>query len=47
MENIIRVEPVPVKSWDMRIRAIARILEKGVQDNLTEEVEKHSGTGKS
>ena len=47
LENIARIEPVPVQLWDMRMRASARILEKGVQDNLIEEVEKHRGTGRS
>ena len=40
IENIAKVEPVAVKLWDMKVRASARILEKGVQDNLIEEVER-------
>ena len=31
----------------MRVRASARILEKGVQDNLIEETEAPRGTGRS
>ena len=34
MENIAKVEPAPVKVWDMQVRASARILEKGTQDDL-------------
>ena len=34
LENIAKVEPVPVKIWGMQVRASARLLEKGVQDNL-------------
>ena len=37
----------PVKLWDMKVRASARILEKGIQDNLIEEVERHRGDGRS
>ena len=33
-EKIAKVEPVPIKIWDMQVRASARILEKGVQDGL-------------
>ena len=40
LENIAKVEPVPVKLWGMSVRASARILEKSVQDNLIEEVER-------
>ena len=47
LENIAKVEPVSVKVWDMRVRASARILEKGLQDNLIEEVERHRGRGRS
>ena len=36
-----------VKLWDMRVRASARILEKGIQNNLIEEVERHRGHGGS
>ena len=46
--NIIaRVEPMPVKLWDMRVRASAQILKRGVQNNLIEEVEKYRGRGRS
>ena len=31
----------------MRVRPNARILEKGIQNNLIEEVERHRGTGRS
>ena len=34
LENIAKVEPVPVKIWDMQVRASARILEKGLDDDL-------------
>ena len=44
LEEISKVEPVEIKIWDMKVRASARILEKGVQDHLIEEVEKHRGT---
>lgn len=47
LENIARIEPVLVKLWDMKVRESARILEKGVQDSLIEEVEKYRGTGRS
>ena len=47
LENILKVEPVEVKIWDMRVWASARVLEKGVQDNLIEEVEEHRGGSRS
>ena len=34
LENIARVELVQVKIWDMQVRAAARILEKGTQEDL-------------
>ena len=34
LEGITKLEPVPIKIWDMQVRASARILEKGAQDNL-------------
>ena len=34
LENIAKIEPVPVKIWDMQVRASARILEKGTQEDL-------------
>ena len=43
LENIARVEPVPIKLWDMRVGQA----EKGVQDSLIEEVEKYRGAGRS
>ena len=46
-EIIAKVEPVAVQLWDMRVRASSRILEKGIQDNLIEEVERHRGNGRS
>ena len=39
IENISKVEPVQTKLWDMKVRAVARILEKGVQDALMEKAE--------
>ena len=39
LEQIAKVEPVQVKLWDMRVRAAARILEKGVQDGLITRVQ--------
>ena len=39
IEGISKVEPVQVKVWDMKVRAAARILGKGVQDNLINQVE--------
>ena len=33
------MEPVQVKLWDMKVRAAARILEKGVQDDLINQAE--------
>ena len=47
LENIARVESVPVKMWDMRVRASARILEESVQEDLIEEVERHRGRDRS
>ena len=41
---------VPVKLWDMKVRASARILEKGVQDKLDnsiEEAERDRGNAQS
>ena len=46
LENISKVEPVQTKIWDMKVRAAARILEKGIQGNLifkTEETRRHAG----
>ena len=34
LEAIAKVEPVQTNIWDMQVRVAARILEKGVQDNL-------------
>ena len=34
LENIAKVEPVQTKVWDMQVRAAARILEKGTQEDL-------------
>ena len=34
IEQISKVEPIEVKLWDMKVRAAARILEKGVQEDL-------------
>ena len=34
-----KVEPVQVKLWDMKVRAAARILEKGVQNDLIQRTE--------
>ena len=47
LEAIAKIEPVAVKLWDMKVRESARILEKGIQDNLIEEVETHRGDGRS
>ena len=38
LENIAKVEPVQTKVWDMQVRAAARILEKGTQDDLITKV---------
>ena len=40
LEQISKVEPVQVKLWDMKVRSAARILEKGIQDNLINRTEK-------
>ena len=34
LENIAKIEPASVKVWDMQVRAAARILEIGTQDDL-------------
>ena len=34
------MEPVQVKIWDMKVRAAARVLEKGVQEDLINQAEK-------
>ena len=47
LEAIAKIEPVAVKLWDMKVRASARILEKGIQDNLIEETEIYRGNGRS
>ena len=47
LESIAKIEPVDVKLWDMKVRASARILEKGVQDDLIEETKIHRGNGRS
>ena len=47
LENIAKVDPVSVELWDMKVRASARILEKGIQDKPIEEVEKYRVTSKS
>ena len=39
VEEISKVEPVQVKLWDMKVRAAARILEKGVQNDLISQAE--------
>ena len=39
LENISKVEPVQTKLWDMKVRAAARILEKGTPDNLIQKAE--------
>ena len=39
LEEIAKVEPVQTKLWDMKVRAAARILEKGTQDNLIRRAE--------
>ena len=38
LETIAKVEPVQVKVWDIQVRAAARILEKGTQDDLITKV---------
>ena len=40
LEQISKVEPVQVKLWDMKVRAAARMLEKGIQDKLINQGEK-------
>ena len=45
LEDTTKIEPVSVKLWDMRVRASARIMQNGVQDNLIEEKKKHKGSG--
>ena len=48
LEHISKVEPVQTKLWDMKVRAAARILEKGTQDNLIQKAEETrltTGTG--
>ena len=50
LESIARVEPVLIpKSYDGAVMGYQGegILEKGVQDNLIEEVEKHRGASRS
>lgn len=47
LEKIAKVEAVPVKLRDIRVRVSARILGKGAQDNRIEELEKHRGNGRS
>ena len=39
LENISKMEPIQTKLWDMKVRAAARILEKGTQDNLINRAE--------
>ena len=39
LEQISKVEPAQVKLWDMKVRAAARILKKGTQGNLINQVE--------
>ena len=39
LEQIAKVEPVQTKIWDMKVRAAARILEKGIQDDLIRQAE--------
>ena len=39
IKNVAKVGPVHVKAWDMKVRSAARILEKGVQNNLIHRTE--------
>ena len=44
------MEPVQTKLWDMKVRAAARILEKGTQGDLIQEAEETrvtTGKGRS
>lgn len=38
LENLSWIEPAQVNLWDMKIRAAARVLERGVQDDLIQKV---------
>ena len=38
LENIVKIELVQTKVWDMQVRAAARILRKGVQRDLMDKV---------
>ena len=39
LQEIAKVEPIQTKIWDMKVRAAARILEKGIQDDLIKQAE--------
>ena len=47
LEEVSKVELVPVKLWDINVWAAARILEKGVQDDLINQAEEVRGRGRS
>ena len=39
IENVAKREQVHIEVWDMKVRAVARILEKGVQNNQIHKAE--------